>query len=107
MALFLIFFKTPSFAKPAPATNWEVLQQMDLPGTIVLLAAFVCYILALQWGGVTKQWGSPDVIGCLVGWIALSILFLMIQYFQHDRALLVGRIMKQRNVAALSAYIFL
>ncbi|KAL2050628.1 hypothetical protein ABVK25_009136 [Lepraria finkii] len=106
LGLFLIFFKTPSFVKPAPATNKEILQQMDLPGTIVLLAAFICYILALQWGGVTKPWSSADVIGCLVGWITLSILFVATQYFQHDRALLVGRIIKQRNVAALSAFIF-
>ena len=107
LGLFLIFFKTPSFVKPAPATNKEILQQMDLPGTIVLLAAFICYILALQWGGVTKPWSSADVIGCLVGWVTLSILFVATQYFQHDRALLVGRIIKQRNVAALSAFIFL
>ena len=107
LGLFLIFFKTPSFVNPAPATKIEILQQMDLPGNIVLLAALICYILALQWGGVTKPWGSADVIGCLVGWITLTILFVAIQYFQHDRALLVGRVMKQRNVAALSTFIFL
>ncbi|KAL6716012.1 hypothetical protein ACLMJK_006974 [Lecanora helva] len=106
LGLFLIFFKAPSFAKPAPATKWEILQQMDLPGTIVLLASLVAYILALEWGGVTKRWSSSDVIGCLIAWIALSILFVVIQIFQHDRALLVGRIMKQRNVATLSAFIF-
>ncbi|KAL8728917.1 MAG: hypothetical protein Q9166_005084 [cf. Caloplaca sp. 2 TL-2023] len=106
LGLFLIFFRTPSFAKPAPASYLEILKQMDIPGTVLLLAAFVCYILALQWGGVTKAWSSPDVIGCLVGWILLTIVFLIIQYYQNDRALLVGRILKQRNVAALSAFIF-
>ena len=80
---------------------------MDLPGIITLLGAFICYLLALQWGGVNKQWSSPDVVGCLVGWLLLTILFLLIQYYQNDRALLVGRILKQRNVAALSAFIFL
>lgn len=48
LGLFLIFFQTPSFVKPARATNKEILQQMDLPGNIVLLAAFICYILALE-----------------------------------------------------------
>ena len=80
---------------------------MDLPGTISLLGAFICYLLALQWGGVTKQWSSLDVIGCLIGWILLTVLFLIIEYHQKDRALLVGRILKQRNIAALSAFIFL
>ena len=106
LGLFLVFFRTPSFAKPAQATYWEIFQQMDLPGTVSLLAAFICYILALEWGGVTKQWNSADVVGCLIGWILLTIVFIIIQYYQNDRALLVGRILKQRNVAALSAFIF-
>ncbi|KAI4242031.1 MAG: hypothetical protein L6R40_004258 [Gallowayella cf. fulva] len=106
LGLFLIFFRTPSFAKPTYATWLEIIKQMDIPGTVVLLASFICYILALQWGGVDKPWSSADVIGCLIGWILLTILFLVIQYYQNDRALLVGRILKQRNVAALSAFIF-
>ncbi|KAL8644788.1 MAG: hypothetical protein Q9226_007592 [Calogaya cf. arnoldii] len=106
LLLFLVFFRTPSFAKPAPATYWEIFQQMDLPGTLILLAAFICYIFALEWGGVTKSWSSPDVIGCLIGWLLLTIVFLVIQFFQGGRALLVGRILRQRNVASLSAFIF-
>ncbi|KAL8890820.1 MAG: hypothetical protein Q9215_002046 [Flavoplaca cf. flavocitrina] len=106
LLLFLFFFQTPSFAKPAPATYREIFHQMDLPGTTTLLAAFTCYILALEWGGVTRPWSSSHVIGCLTGWLLLTIVFLVIQYFQGDRALLVGRILKQRNVASLSAFIF-
>ncbi|KAL9039546.1 MAG: hypothetical protein Q9180_002465 [Flavoplaca navasiana] len=106
LLLFLFFFRTPSFAKPSPATYWEIFQQMDLPGTITLLAGFICYIFALERGGVTRPWSSSQVIGCLTGWLLLTIVFLVIQYFQGDRALLVGRILKQRNVASLSAFIF-
>ena len=80
---------------------------MDLPGTVSLLGAFICYLLALEVGGVTKQWSSAEVVGCLVGWILLTILFLVIEYYQMDRALIAFRILKQRNVAALSAFIFL
>ena len=103
----MVFFQTPSSAKPAQATYLEIFQQMDLPGTVSLLGAFICYLLALQWGGVTKQWNSPDVVGCLIGWILLTVLFLIIEYYQNDRALLTARILKQRNIAALSAFIFL
>lgn len=107
LGLLLIFFQTPASAKPASATYWEIFQQMDLPGTVTLLGAFICYLLALQVGGVTKQWSSAEVVGCLVGWIVLTILFLTIEYYQKDRALIAFRILKQRNIAALSAFIFL
>ncbi|KAL8857405.1 MAG: hypothetical protein Q9178_006032 [Gyalolechia marmorata] len=62
---------------------------MDIPGTVALLRAFTGYILALERGGVTKKWSSLDVIGCLIGWVSLTILFLIIQYDQGDRALLL------------------
>lgn len=29
----------------------EKLRQMDLPGTFTIMAAVICYLLALQWGG--------------------------------------------------------
>jgi hypothetical protein len=40
---------------------------MDLPGALLILAAVVCYLLALQWGGTTKSWNSPDVYGKKIG----------------------------------------
>jgi hypothetical protein len=40
---------------------------MDLPGALLILAAVVCYLLALQWGGTTKPWNSPDVYGKKIG----------------------------------------
>lgn len=80
---------------------------MDGAGTISILAALVCYILALQWGGVTKPWGDADVVGALVGWILLTVAFCILQYVQKERALIVLRILRTRVVLACSTFIFL
>ena len=107
LAILFVFFHTPAYAKPTPATLTEILFQMDGVGLITLIASLVSYVLALQWAGVTKSWGSADVLGTLIGWIALILLFVVIQYFQGERALIVGRILKKRTVAACCVFIFL
>ncbi|RMZ81570.1 hypothetical protein DV737_g2448, partial [Chaetothyriales sp. CBS 132003] len=104
-AIIFVFFKTPKAARPQEATLKEKILQMDFPGTFTIMAAMVCYLLAMQWGGTTKSWHSADVIGVLVGFGLFVILFIAIEYFQGDRALLQGRILKDRTFAAMSAYI--
>lgn len=85
----------------------EIFLQMDLPGLVTLLSSIICFVLALQWGGVIKPWGSADVVGTLVGCVILLVLFIIIQIVQGDRALLVGRTLKMRNIFACCVYTFL
>jgi MFS family permease len=102
--LIFFFFQTPSAAKPQKATPLEKFLQMDLLGTFVLLAAMICLILALQWGGTTKSWGSADVIGVLVGFGLILILFIGIEIWLDDRALIVPRLMKQKTMTLLALF---
>lgn len=80
---------------------------MDLPGLVTLMSSIICFVLALQWGGVTKAWGSADVVGTLVGWIVLLLVFAIIQRVQGERALIVLRTLKNRNILACCVFIFL
>ncbi|EOD49204.1 MFS gliotoxin efflux transporter [Neofusicoccum parvum] len=105
-AIILIWFQTPKKARPVAAPFKEKIFQMDPLGTFLLLAAFVCLILALQWGGTTKAWNSADVIGTLVGFFVLIIAFIHVEIWLGDRALLVPRLMKQKTIAFLSAFQF-
>lgn len=100
-------FRSPAHAQPAEATLREKFLQMDIPGTGTVMAALLCYILALGWAGVKMPWNSPNVIGTLVGYILLSVLFVGIQWFQGERAAIVPRIINDRNAASLCAYISL
>ncbi|KIX09628.1 uncharacterized protein Z518_00709 [Rhinocladiella mackenziei CBS 650.93] len=106
-AIILFFFRTPKAARPQPATWKEKFLQMDFPGTFTIMASIVCYLLAMQWGGATKPWSDGSVIACLVLFGLLVIAFVAIEYFQGDRALLQGRLLKDRTIAAMSAYIFM
>lgn len=106
MLVIFFFFHNPSYIKPAEATKLELLRTFDVPGILIIVSSLMCFFLALEWGGVTKPWSSPDVIGLLVGWALLAILFAFIEWKQGERALVVPRILNQRTIAACCAFLF-
>jgi MFS transporter, DHA2 family, glioxin efflux transporter len=79
---------------------------MDLLGTFTIMAAVVCYLLALQWGGVSKSWSDSSVVGTLVGFVLLIIAFIAVEWYMGERALLQGRLLKQRTIAMTCTYVF-
>ena len=85
----------------------EKLMHLDIVGLFLIHGALICYLLALQWGGVSKSWASSEVIGRLVGFAALFILFCGNEAWLGDKAMVPLRIIKKRTVATTSAYIFL
>ncbi|MCJ1474940.1 hypothetical protein MMC13_003600 [Lambiella insularis] len=103
-AIIFLTFRTPAAAKPAQATLLEKVLQMDPIGTSTIMAAVICYLLALEWGGVTKTWRDSSVIGTLVGFVLLLVVFGVNEWFQGDRALLQGRLLKKRIVLVGSMY---
>ena len=105
-AVILLTFQAPAAAKPVEASMKEKILQFDLPGTFIIMAAVVCYLLAMQRGGTTKPWSDSTVIGTLVGFGLLVIVFGIVEYFQGDRALLQGRLLKRRVILISSIFIF-
>jgi MFS transporter, DHA2 family, glioxin efflux transporter len=81
--------------------------QMDPLGTLTIIAGVCCFILALQWGGTTKSWNDSTVIGTLIGFGLIMILFIFIQWWNGERAILVGRILKRRPIYVGMTYIVL
>jgi hypothetical protein len=77
---------------------------MDLFGAGLIMAAVICYILAVQDGGVTRPWNSSVVIGLLVGFVLITITFGIVEYFQKDRALLLPRLMEDRTMLVCCAF---
>ena len=80
---------------------------MDPIGNATIIGATVCYILALQWAGVTFAWDSGHVVGTLMAWVMLMMIFVFSQWYQGERAMLVPRILRKRIVWACCAFIFL
>jgi len=61
------------------------------------MAAVVCYILALQWGGITKPWNSSNVIGTLVGCVVLIIFSIFLEWYNGERAIFPFHLLNERT----------
>ncbi|KAK3997528.1 major facilitator superfamily-domain-containing protein [Cladorrhinum sp. PSN332] len=105
--IILLFFRTPTGAKPVEAPLWEKILQMDLVGTAIIMGGVICYILALQYGGQAMAWSSPTVIGLIIGFILIFILFGVWEYYNGERSMIVPRIFCQRPVWVGSVYALL
>lgn len=106
--IILLFFTTPSRARPAPATLREKLVQMDPVGVVLVMGAVISYILALQYGGQSHAWDSSVVVGLLVGFVLILLAFAAWEYLQGDRAMIPLRLIGDRTnlVASLFAFLF-
>ena len=96
--IILLFFHTPAHAKPVDAPLREKLLQMDPVGTVLVMGAVISYILALQYGGQTYAWNSGTVIGLLVTFGVLVIIFAGWEYYNGERSMIVPRLMAKRTV---------
>jgi hypothetical protein len=99
--MILIIFKTPAHSRyNGNLTLKEKLLHMDMPGALLIIGAMVPFLLAMQWGGVSKAWDYSPVYGCLIAFGLITILFLGVEYWQGDRALLVPNLLRQRLIWA-------
>ncbi|KAJ5833437.1 efflux pump antibiotic resistance protein [Penicillium riverlandense] len=102
--IILFFYRPPSPSHFLQEPLREKLLQLDLPGTALLIGAMICYVFALQWGGITRPWSDSAVVGTLVGFGVLLVTYAVVQWVQKERAAMVGRLFK-RNVVISMIYI--
>ncbi|KAM7211072.1 Major facilitator superfamily domain containing protein [Rhypophila decipiens] len=95
-----------SSTKERELTLTAKIKSMDWLGALLFLGATTCLLLALQWGGQTKSWHSPDVVGCFVGAGIIFTLFIAWQLQRQDRALIPPRIWRKRSIWAGSGVLF-
>ena len=82
------------------------IKELDLIGASILIPAIICLLLAVQWGGNTYPWNNSRIIGLFVGAGLLLIIFIYSQIVLGEKATIPPRILKQRTVAAVSAFVF-
>ncbi|KAK4941626.1 hypothetical protein LTR10_018503 [Elasticomyces elasticus] len=105
-AVLLFFFHTPTHAQPAKASWKEKVLQLDLLGAALVIGLITSYILALQYGGQTMAWKSSTVIGLLVGSVVITIVWVIWEIYQGERAMIIPRLFKQRFVWVSCCYQF-
>ncbi|KAJ4303209.1 hypothetical protein N0V90_002102 [Kalmusia sp. IMI 367209] len=97
-ALIIAFlFKTPKAATPTPTPLPQKILALDFNGMLLSVAALSCLTLALQWGGVSKPWSDGSVIGCLVAFAVLVVLFIVNEWWMGERALMVPPINQNKD----------
>jgi len=107
MAVVFFFFHLPSAAKPPPATLKEKLIHLDPVGIVLAMAAIVCFILGLQYGGVSHSWRSSEVVGLLVGFVLLCLALAAWSIYQGEKAMLIPRLFSKRALWSVAPYQFL
>ena len=106
-ATIFFLFQAPPAAKPVSATLKEKILQMDPVGICMVMGAIVSFVLAVQYGGQSKAWNSSEVIGLLVGFAAITAVFVLWELYQGERAMIVPRLFKKRTVGISSVFCFL
>lgn len=76
----------------------EKVKRVNPLGTLLVVPAITCGLLALQWGGTKYGWNDPRIIVLFVLFGVLFSAFGYLQYRQGDDATVPLRILKQRSI---------
>ncbi|KAJ6615512.1 major facilitator superfamily domain-containing protein [Mycena sp. CBHHK59/15] len=98
LLVMIFMFKSPHQDKGEAMDYKQRLQQFDPIGTILVIPAVVCLLLALQWGGSTYPWKSGRIIALFVVFGVLTLAFAAVQAWKQDSATLPPRILKTRSI---------
>jgi MFS family permease len=109
VCLAFIFF---CFVDNAPARHdhedeggfWRKLLALDFASNLLVIASLTCLFLALAWAGIEYAWNSATIIGLLVGFATLFIVFLAYQHHRDDAAVLPLRLFRTHSVVATLSY---
>jgi MFS family permease len=97
--IYAIFYLTVHPPKPDCSTPWRsFLPTLDLLGLATFTPATACLLIALQWGGTTYPWDDVRVIILFVFSGVLAVIFLVIESWLGDSAMLPRRVFSKRNV---------
>ncbi|KAJ9302642.1 hypothetical protein DTO271G3_16 [Paecilomyces variotii] len=96
--IYAIFYLTVHPQKPDYSTPWRsFVWTLDLPGLATFTPATACLLIALQWGETTYPWADVRVIVLFVLSGVLAVIFLIVEFWLGDSAMLPRRFSK-RNV---------
>lgn len=78
------------------------LKQIDYFGALLTIGGTSMIVLALNWGGTSFPWVSGQVLGCLLGGVAVFVLFLCWEGGRWVKIPIVPpSIFKERTVATV------
>lgn len=96
-AIIFVFFHMPP-QKRARIPLSEKLLQMDPLGIGMVMGMVIMWTLATQDAGTVMPWSSGRIVGLLVGFGVLTVAFIIFEAFQGERAMVIPRLIKTRDV---------
>jgi MFS family permease len=105
LGVFCVAFTAYGFHDPAPNSEivlplWEKVKRTNPLGTLFVVPALTCFLMALQWGGSTYGWGNWRIILMFILFGVLLSAFGYLQYRQGEEATLPIRILRKRSILA-------
>ncbi|KAI1866327.1 uncharacterized protein JN550_007715 [Neoarthrinium moseri] len=74
-----IYVRIPSESAEISVSTRTKLSQVDVPGTVFMVASLICLLIALQWGGSAYSWSDSRIIALFVVFGVLAIAFIITQ----------------------------
>ncbi|CCA72093.1 probable DHA14-like major facilitator; ABC transporter [Serendipita indica DSM 11827] len=87
-------------------TTAQKFRKLDFVGGFLSLAMITLFLIPLQWGGNTREWNDPVVIGLLAGFGALLIIFLLWEWRMGEYAITPFKMFKNRTQSGASVELF-
>jgi MFS family permease len=106
IGIVIFFFSLPAAARPAPIPLKHKLLHLDPVGIALTMAAIICFILGLQYAGTRYAWNSSQVVGLLVGFVALIAALIAWSIYLDEYAMLIPRLFKKRALWSVCPYQF-
>ncbi|EXJ71097.1 uncharacterized protein A1O5_06090 [Cladophialophora psammophila CBS 110553] len=107
-AILLLFIQIPELTNKERCSLTlvrKIAPEFDLIGFVLFVPSALMFLLALQFGSAdTDAWSSAKVIGVFVGAGVLALTFFAWEHRQGDKAILPGRLLRQRIVWASCAF---
>ncbi|KAK3681283.1 major facilitator superfamily domain-containing protein [Podospora appendiculata] len=72
--------------------------KMDMLGFFLFAPASIMFLLALQYGGNQFAWDSPTVLGLFCGSAVTLVIFLLVEHYKGDEALVPLAMVRRRIV---------
>lgn len=82
----------------------QKLRKLDVPGTVLLVAGLVCFLMALQWGGSTYPWSDGRIIALFVVAGVFGIAFTVFQLRSEFATTIPRTLARNRDVWFVASY---
>ena len=94
------FFST--FRKSPVVSLENTVLRLDPVGIALAMAAIICFVLGLRYGGTSHLWNSSQVIDLLIGFNVICIALFILKNFLDEYAMLLPRLFKKAGALGRS-----